>query len=70
MTRGLEPLFGINTRYVAFRDYDDIVTTPTIGIKLGSQYVKEITILLGCIETEKEECGICYSNESTITSNC
>ena len=72
MTRGLEPLFGINTRYTTFRDYDDIV--PQSGLKLGSEYVKEISLVLdlsGPMEEEhEEECGICYSNQCTIASNC
>jgi hypothetical protein len=69
MMRGLEPLFEANRRYVIIVEEEEPVPTP--GLKLGSDYVKEISIVMDCAqEEEQEECGICYTNQCTITVNC
>lgn len=68
MMCGLPPLFEVNRRYVLVVEDDD--EPPRAGVKLGSDYIKEIETVLTCSPIEHEECGICYDNQSTISVNC
>ena len=72
MMRGLPPRFESNRHLVVTTytlDHDDI--EPPVGVKLGSDYIKEISIVMDCRPpTEQEQCGICYDNQCTITANC
>ena len=71
MMRGLPPLFESN-RHLVVTTYilvDDEIEPP-MGVKLGSDYIKEISIVMDCTPTEPEQCGICYDNQCTITANC
>lgn len=80
MLRGFPPVYANNTRRIIIiddldndDDYDDVV--PTGSAKLGSTYIKEIAIAM-VVDTEVDtevnagECGICYTNPTTITTNC
>ena len=75
MSRGLPPVFESNRRHVLVTysvDHDDDASTmdPPVGVKLGSDYIKEISIVMDGTPSEPEQCGICYDNRCTITSNC
>ena len=76
MMRGLPPLFDANRRYVIVVQ-EEAEEIPQAGLKLGSDYVKELSIVMDCTQEEdglekeeEEECGICYTNQCTITTNC
>ena len=68
MMRGLPPLFEVNRSYVSSSDNED--EPPRVGVKLGSDYIKEIEIVLKSTPFEPEECGICYDNQCTMSANC
>jgi len=70
MMRGLPPLFEINRRYVLVLPDENEDERPRAGIKIGSDYIKEVQIVVGVDPIEHEECGICYTNQCTITTNC
>ena len=74
MLRGLPPVYASNARRIIITDNldnDDDDVVPTGSAKLGSAYIKEIAITMEMdAEMDAEECGICYTNATTITTNC
>jgi hypothetical protein len=54
-----------------FQEIRRIVHT---GTKYGPEYIKKISVTIDCTDEvileESDECGICYENKCTITTNC
>ena len=52
---------------------NDDAIVPAGYVKLGSAYIKEIVLAMEVdaeAEAEAAECGICYTNKNTVTTNC
>lgn len=75
MLEGLPPVYASNAHRIIIADDidndDDNDIVPTGSVKLGSAYIKEIAIVMDVAYTEEAgECGICYTNDTTIKTNC